>query len=252
MSVDPDSSARGLLGREPDPLRYGEGDALDPFEAPGIIRSLTPDHVRVLDVGCGAGALTVAIHAGKNNEVACVEPDPLRSAAARARGLCVHEGFFDAKFAQGCGTFDVIVFADVLEHLADPSAVLRMARDCLKSRGSLIVSVPNVAHWTVRLRLLLGRFQYADGGIMDATHLRWFTRNTLVSLLQNAGFTAPRIRGSAGMWMPEYHRGPLGLMPLGIRRFAVLVLLRLWPRLLACQWIIAVRPAEAASEGSMG
>jgi len=234
-----------MLGRRPDPLRYGDGDAADPFETPGIIRSLMPERARVLDVGCGAGGQTAAINRGKNNDVVCVEPDGLRAAAARAKGLNVHQGLFDANFAQSCGKFDVIVFADVLEHLVDPSAALRLAHGCLNPNGSLIVSVPNVAHWTVRLRLFIGKFDYQDGGIMDATHVRWFTRSTLTALLANEGFAVAHLAGSAGLWMSEYHRRPMRLIPRRLRRMMVLALLRIFPRLMACQYVVQSRAVDA-------
>jgi 2-polyprenyl-3-methyl-5-hydroxy-6-metoxy-1,4-benzoquinol methylase len=233
-----------MLGRRPEPLRYGDGDAADPCEAPGIIRSLMPEGVRVLDVGCGAGGQTVAINRGKHNDVLCVEPDELRNAAARAKGLTVHQGSFDATFPRAFGTFDVIIFADVLEHLVDPSAALRLAQGCLNPGGTLFVSVPNVAHWTVRLRLLMGKFDYQDGGIMDATHLRWFTRSSLIALLQNEGFAVTSIAGTAGLWMSEYQRLPFRLVPPKIRRLIVRVLLRFFPRLMACQHVVESRPVD--------
>lgn len=242
----PDASAVGILGRKPDPLRYGGGDASDRTDVPGIIRALTPEHVRVLDVGCGTGGQTCAINHGKNNDVVAVEPDPLRAAAALSLGLNVYQGVFNQQFVASCGTFDVIVFADVLEHLADPAQMLALARACLRSGGSVIISVPNVAHWTVRLRLLLGRFDYADGGIMDATHLRWFTRKGLLALVHNAGFQVTLVGCSAGLWMSEYHSRPLNLVPQRIRSRAVLLLLRAFPGLMACQYVVQVQAQAQA------
>ncbi len=244
MRVAPDASALGILGRKPDPLRYGAGDASVAVEVPAIIRALTPDNVRVLDVGCGCGGQTCAINQGKNNDVVAIEPDPLRAAAARSLGLDVHEGVFDQHFVAGCGTFDVIVLADVLEHVADPGEMLALARGCLRAGGSVIISVPNVAHWTVRFRLLLGRFDYADGGIMDATHLRWYTRKTLLALVRNAGFEVAHIGCSAGLWMSEYNNRPLNLIPQRLRRRAVLLLLRAFPGLMACQYVVQLQARE--------
>jgi SAM-dependent methyltransferase len=242
-----DASASGILGRWPDPLRYGEGDAADPAEAPGIMRRLLPANARVLDVGCGAGGLTIAINQGKNNEVLCVEPDPERAAAARGRGLEVVSGLFDEAFLEGCGTFDAILFGDVLEHLADPARMLELARRCLSPGGVILVSVPNVAHWTVRLRLLLGRFDYRDAGIMDATHLRWFTRKTLLALLAHAGFEVVEVQASLGLWMPEYDRKPFNLLPLPARRALLLPLLRAFPGLMGCQTVAAAKMSAANS-----
>jgi len=243
----PDSSALGLIGRKPDPLRYGQGDSADVAEAPGIMRSLMPTNARVLDVGCGTGGLTVAINGGKNNTILCVEPDPERAAVARGKGLQVVSGFFDEAFIETCGAFDAILFGDVLEHLADPVGFLTLARRCLAPGGVIIVSVPNIAHWTVRLRLLFGRFDYSDGGIMDATHLRWFTRKTLLAMLAHAGLEASDVHASLGLWMTEYGRTPFSLLPRRARRFVLLLILRIFPRLVACQYVVAAKISAATT-----
>jgi len=236
--VNPDASATGILGRHPEPLRYGDAAVSSPHEVPGIIRSWMPDHIRVLDVGCGAGGQTAEINHGKYNDVVCVEPDRRRAAAAREKGLHVHTAFFDDQFADSCGTFDRIVLADVLEHVVDPASLLTRARRCLKANGSVIISVPNVAHWTVRTGLLIGRFDYADGGIMDATHVRWFTRQTLFGVIRNAGFEVGRVAVSAGLWMSQYNAGVLRLIPRRVLARIVLILLRWFPGLMACQYVV--------------
>jgi SAM-dependent methyltransferase len=239
--ASPDSNAAGILGRYPDPLRYTHANASAAQEVPGIIRAWMPHNICVLDVGCGTGGHTLEINQGKNNAVVCVEPDPQRAAVAREKGLTVHTAFFDDRFAESCGTFDIIVFGDVLEHAADPGAMLTRARRCLNTRGSLVISVPNIAHWTVRSRLLIGRFDYEDGGIMDATHLRWFTRRTLLALMHNAGFAVDRVACSAGLWMPQYEVGVLRFVPRRILARVVLILLRLFPGLMACQYVVQSR-----------
>ena len=82
--------------------------------------------------------------------------------------------------------FDAIVAADVLEHLKDPLEALNRLRPFLKPDGFFVISVPNVAHGSVRLALLSGDFEYADIGLLDSTHLRFFTRETLEKLLDDA------------------------------------------------------------------
>jgi 2-polyprenyl-3-methyl-5-hydroxy-6-metoxy-1,4-benzoquinol methylase len=81
--------------------------------------------------------------------------------------------------------FDCILFADVLEHLRDPAAVLRRCIPALKESGKIIVSVPNVANIVVRLSLLLGRFEYMDRGILDRTHFRFFTLRSLKQMMND-------------------------------------------------------------------
>ena len=84
--------------------------------------------------------------------------------------------------------FDAIIFGDVLEHLFDPTDVLRMLRKFLKEDGKVIVSVPNIANITIRLSLLFGNFDYKNKGILDNTHIRFFTMKTIKTTLQSAGY----------------------------------------------------------------
>lgn len=90
---------------------------------------------------------------------------------------------FDFPFYQ---EFDYIVFADVLEHLREPAAVLRRCIPGLKESGKIIISLPNVANWVIRLGLLFGKFDYADRGILDRTHLRFFTLRSAGELISDA------------------------------------------------------------------
>ena len=232
LAGEPDASAVGLLGRAADPLRYSEG-IIDAHESPGIMRSFVPSNARVLDVGSGTGGVTEIVNRGKNNIVLCVEPDPLRADSAKSRGLSVYTGPFDEEFAKLHGKFDAITFGDVLEHVADPAKMLSIAKRCLSPGGVIILSVPNVAHWILRVGLLIGKFDYTETGIMDATHLRWFTQNTLVMLLANQGFEVVSLRHSAGLWMPEYR-----IIPYRIRKVLLFPLLRVFPRLFGCQHVL--------------
>src|SRR5439155_6123933 len=117
---------------------------------------------------------------------------------------------------------DVILFGDVLEHTRYPDRILLEAKALVKPGGQIIVSVPNVAHWRIRLGLLLGRFAYSDSGILDRTHLRFYTLRSARALLANAGY---RVTGSdvAGYALP--HR-----------------LIRQFPGLLAVQIVMSAVP----------
>jgi SAM-dependent methyltransferase len=96
----------------------------------------------------------------------------------------------------GAASFDVVVFGDVLEHLRDPLTVLRQARPLLRPGGYVVISTPNIAHGDVRLALLAGRFNYTKVGILDDTHLRFFTRDSLVQFLHDSGFVLAELRRS--------------------------------------------------------
>jgi 2-polyprenyl-3-methyl-5-hydroxy-6-metoxy-1,4-benzoquinol methylase len=143
---------------------------------------------RVLDVGCAGGALGAALKAAGAAFVAGVEQHPEAAAAARARLDALVEGdLLTAALPFAPASFDYIVFADVLEHLPDPDAALRRYLPLLAAGGRVVVSVPNMRFWLVLLRLAFDRWAYTDSGIRDRTHLRIFTRRSLVALLASAG-----------------------------------------------------------------
>src|SRR4030095_12656651 len=143
-----------------------------PQEVARMLAELVPIGSRVLDVGCGTGALSQIIADTRNAPIIGIEPNPSRAAAARARGLEVHEEPFTPAVLEALELFDVVMFADVLEHVAAPENFLQLAHRALLPGGRVIASVPNVAHWSVRLDLLRGRFNYQSAGIRDSTHLR--------------------------------------------------------------------------------
>jgi 2-polyprenyl-3-methyl-5-hydroxy-6-metoxy-1,4-benzoquinol methylase len=198
-----------------------------------------PAGARVLDLGCASGYLA-AHFAARGCEVVGFERDP--AAASLARGSCAEvivghlESAADREPIRG--PFDVVVAGDVLEHLADPEEVLRFAREVLSPSGFAIVSLPNVAAWPVRLGLLRGRFEYADFGILDRTHLRFFTRETAHELARAAGFVVEHER------LVHLERAP-GRVRRALPRVtnvADRVLVRLWPGFFAQQFVLRLRP----------
>jgi len=151
---------------------------------------------RVLDVGCSTGYFAEAL-AGRGNEVLGVEYDDASAASARERGLevlttDVETADLAAHF--GAGSFDVVIYADLLEHLRDPLPVLRRTHDLLAPGGFVVISLPNIAHGDIRLALLDGRFDYTETGILDTTHTRFFTRKTLLRFVRDAGFAVAEVR----------------------------------------------------------
>ncbi len=145
---------------------------------------------RVLDVGCGIG-LNGAAARRKGAHVTGIEWAPASAKQARAR---LHEVLIvdlesDAAVARALAgrSFDLMLFGDVLEHLVQPGALIKRLLPYLEDGGHVIVSVPNVAAWPVRLGLLAGRFRYQASGILDETHLRFFTLQSAQQLLTDAG-----------------------------------------------------------------
>ena len=145
---------------------------------------------RVLDVGCATGSLAEVL-VGNGCTVVGVERDP--GAAKRAAAHCAHVEVMDLdggdlQALAGHGPFDVIVAADVLEHLLDPARTLRQLAGLLAPQGYLVTSIPNVAHGSVRLALLAGRFPYSDVGLLDHTHLRFYTLSSMTDMITDGGF----------------------------------------------------------------
>lgn len=161
------------------------------YGAHALVAAMVGKGHRVLDVGCGEGALSKRL-AEDGNEVLSLERDGPMAKAAAARGLQVVNRDIETDSIENLGPFDAIVCADVLEHLHDPRGALLKLRGRLTPEGRLICSIPNIAFYTVRLKVLLGEFEYTDGGIMDRTHLRFFTHQTARALLEEAGFRVSR------------------------------------------------------------
>ncbi len=237
---NPDRNASGFLVEPPNPLRYiPPAIVYDPSEGLGAIREIVPWGSRVLDVGCGTGWTAKELTDKKGCEVIGVEPNESRAEAARSHGIQVHVGYLEDLRIEEVDLFDIILFGDVLEHLSDPHSILCVAKRYLRPGGSVVISVPNVAHWMVRLDLLRGKFNYQEGGIMDATHLRWFTEKTLRLLLEKAGYRVDEWRVSSGNWMPEYAwKRPFRWMRESHRRSLVKTLSRWFPRLFGSQHIM--------------
>ncbi len=162
-----------------------------PVEEPNLALAAAIGTPRtVLDVGCGAG-LNGAIARGRGAMVVGIEPSPSGAALARQRlaEVVPADVESDASLAEHLGDrrFDLILLGDVLEHLRDPRAALERLLHHLEEEGRVVISVPNVAAWTVRAALLSGRFDYGTSGILDETHLRFFTRRSLIGLVETAG-----------------------------------------------------------------
>ena len=179
-----------------DQLRYALEVEIGPPNAHTFTLEMVGAERDVCEFGCGAGAMTRAM-AEIGCKVVGVEIDPVAAERARAHADQVVVGdlvTMDLGAELGEGRFDVLVFGDVLEHLPDPLAALRATRSLLRPGGHIVLSVPNVAHGDVRLALLAGRFDYAELGLLDRTHLRFFTWDTLRTLVHDAGFVAVEVR----------------------------------------------------------
>ncbi len=150
----------------------------------------------VLDVGCGVGLNGLAAR-HKGARVTGIEIVEATRARAKERldEVLSIDITSDEAVRQGLSgrTFDLMLFADVLEHVQDPVGVLRRLLPYLDDDGQILVSLPNVAAWPVRLDLLRGKFEYTQSGILDNTHLRFYTRETGQKVLEDAGLEVLRV-----------------------------------------------------------
>lgn len=157
---------------------------------PDIQGLINQNSYRILDVGCGSGSMGRELKRTRQLEVWGVEYNSEAASRAVNNLDYVLPGsiednipFLPDKY------FDTIVFADVLEHLTDPESVLTRIHSKLSDSGEMIVSLPNVRFWNVIVNLLQGQWNYEEAGILDKTHLRFFTYSSASQLLQSSGYT---------------------------------------------------------------
>jgi 2-polyprenyl-3-methyl-5-hydroxy-6-metoxy-1,4-benzoquinol methylase len=216
---------------EPDSAGYVELNTR-PLGGHARLLDLVGSGKRVLDVGCSSGYLARPL-SERGCTVVGIERDA--SAAAVAREVCAEVlvgdiEAMDLPFERD--SFDVVLCGDLIEHLRDPEQFLVRMRSLLRPGGRLVISTPNVANWTIRLGLLGGRWRYTERGILDRTHLHFFTRKTLVQMLERAGYQVVEL----DFTLPV----PLVGTPR-VERVAHAVG-RLRPQLLAYQFVAAAEP----------
>jgi 2-polyprenyl-3-methyl-5-hydroxy-6-metoxy-1,4-benzoquinol methylase len=148
---------------------------------------------RIFEGGISTGYLSSAfVAAGRVVDGAEIDP----AAAEMAAGTCekVIVGDLEAiDIDQLAPSYAALVFGDTLEHLRDPPSVLSRLAPRLQDDGVLVTSIPNVANWAMRMGLLFGRFRYTDRGILDRTHLRFYTARTVREMLATAGFRVTKL-----------------------------------------------------------
>ena len=157
---------------------------------------LPSDCRRLLDVGCGAGAFGEMVKQRQEVEVWGVEP--VSSVAAKAATKLDHVivGTFGPQTDLPEGTFDCIVFNDVLEHMVAPEQALRYAKTLLSPTGSIVASIPNIRNLPILWRLVVhGGWEYEDCGVLDRTHVRFFTRSSILAMFRSEDYVVSDIAG---------------------------------------------------------
>jgi len=200
---------------------------------------------RILDLGCSDGRLSELLRLCGHTVVG-VDYEKLDGIGDRV------DTFYEADLNQGIpdevgGGFDIVLAADVLEHLARPEQLLRDAAGRLAPGGVIVTSVPNFGHWYPRARVTVGKFDYDRRGILDQGHLRFFTRSSFERLIGQAGLQVRR-REYTGVPFEVTNRGVDGGEDTGsgLGRIAARVdhaAVSVWPRLFAYQFVYELEPA---------
>lgn len=198
--------------------------------------------VKILDAGTASGYLGKILTA-RGHSVTGIERDPAAAESAREYYDSLQVADLETFEFPDRGQFDYIIFADVLEHLRDPAAVLRSCIPALNADGKIIVSVPNIANLLIRLSLLFGKFDYMDRGILDRTHFRFFTLRSLKKTLNEVSCNVVKVIPTplpvqiVFPFTDNHFFAPLHL--------ALYELTRCWKTLFAYQFVILVKPCDA-------
>lgn len=180
---------------------------LSKYSTHTLLVSLLGDNSTILDVGCNDGYLCAS--GSKSNTYYGI--DYSKSSVEKAQKHCTAIEY-DLDHLQDLPwqtKFDTMIYGDVLEHTLHPEKVLHFfVSKYLKTGGKVIISLPNIANWQVRLRLLFGIFDYKDSGIMDRTHLHLYTFKTSQELAKSAGLKVVRVYGGASLFGPIIYMFP--------------------------------------------
>jgi 2-polyprenyl-3-methyl-5-hydroxy-6-metoxy-1,4-benzoquinol methylase len=150
----------------------------------------------ILEIGCGTGATgALARASGRAGHYTGVELFEAAAVEARAHLDEVITGDVERlEFSWQPCSFDAVILSEVLEHLIEPWAVLKRLHPFMRPGALVLASSPNVSHWRVIRELIQGRFQLADQGVFDRTHMRWFTPDSFAAMFERAGYEVMRVR----------------------------------------------------------
>ena len=237
----------GADAHDPDQSLTYQSKVNDPYSSHSVILSRVGDGKgrKLLDVGAAQGVLAQRF-TQLGFEVTCIEGSPELAALGKSKCHQMIVADLDKPLPALDGQFDMIVYGDILEHLRNPLDVFKGFNRSLRPNGRVIVSVPNFAHLWVRLNLLFGRFDYADRGILDRTHLRFFTLRSFRSFLNDAGLEVEEIVATPGkpllLVFPRHHQDAW------LRALHALsaALARNWRTMFGYQFVAVAHPRKAS------
>lgn len=194
-----------------------------------------------LDVGCGRGGFGKTLRSRLGPDALIVGVEAVPEQVEEARRLSAFDevvlGYFPDALAHTSDTYDLVTFNDVLEHMLEPEQVLRDTHRFLNSDGRVVAAIPSIQFAPVVLQLLRGRWDYADQGTLDRTHVRFFTRSTMIEMFERAGYRVERCEGVNDV------RDSWSSDPVRIRRWAKLLLSRALSDSRYLHFVIVATPA---------
>lgn len=225
---------------------YTNNISIDASNRLSMLYRMISENSSVLDVGCANGGMGKVLFREKKCLVWGMDYNPYSIQNARATGAYQEiyqtdlNQFDPQLFSHLESQFDFIIFGDVLEHLLDPTDVLEKFKRFLKPDGSFLISLPNIAHGSIKMGLLQDEFNYTSIGILDCTHLRFFTYKTFPSFFGNLGLKIQEATGTVA----AFDLNRLFSFPMGCRRM-ILKDIHSW----VFQYVMKVRiSAESPSD----
>lgn len=209
-----------------------------PFHTHKMVVDLILVGSKVLDIGCASGYMARELNK-KKCEVWGVDGD--KDALKEAKKYCKETELVNLDQVEAINFpkkyFDYIILLDVIEHLCYPEKILKILRPHLKKGGRIIISVPNIAHASMRWSLFMGKFDYTETGLMDKTHVHFYTKSTFEKALEQHGFEIVEILPTNGMTkVPLLRKFTDRLSAVNQYRIA-----KMWPELFSYQFLAVLR-----------
>lgn len=210
-------------------------------ERPDVQALVDPVGKRILDVGCAGGELGRALKRSGAAEVVGIEQNIEAAHLAREKlDRVLIEDAQSSELSLPESSFDYILFADVLEHTVDPWTMLATFRRYLKPDGRVVASIPNLRFYAVIVRLIFDRWRYEDSGILDRTHLRFFTWPNIRRMFEDAGYRIERTERKYRLFEDQSDIGRLGALT---SRLWCRVVAPLAPHFFAFQYLVVAKKA---------
>ncbi len=205
---------------------YNNFEIEKPFGAYGFANDSISYKSRVLDLGCATGSFGAYLFYKRKCEVVGVDfsKEQLEICQSRNAYQALYQidlNNINTELDEYKHYFDTIVITDVIEHLTTPEKLLSKLQYYLKENGNIIISVPNVNHLSVKLSLLLGEFNYQETGILDESHVKFYTARTIIALLNKFNFQITNISVIAKKLLTEDESLDLSLLPEPIIDFVL-------------------------------